>query len=318
MIFHNVGASSGGYRMDCAGAGRSDLNLGDQESAGGRVRRQGELLIHRRYLRGQFELARLSQTGRQSTNERYFDSLLARLGRQFADEILSPAARYWRVFSQEIYTEDFWRRTFKKIFEDDFDEAWERRFQIRNWVLGSFIALQVVSAVFAWTLVGFGWIAFGRIFVGSDWFSVISWLVYLAGLMIVLAQRPLWIHLGPWVVVVFVLWVIGLLGIFADQYFALARLVPGSFPIEEQASFTNLDAVYVSVTTFTSLGSGSIQPIGSAARRVVTLESITALITVAVALSLVVTGITMRDQPTRSPRARRAVSDKKSAGVRSR
>jgi hypothetical protein len=107
-----------------------------------------------------------------------------------------------------------------------------------------------------------------------------------------------------------------MLGIFADRYFALMRLVPGSFG--DQTIFTNLDAVYVSVATFTSLGSGSIQPISQTARGLVTLESITALITVAVGLSLVVTGITQRDQPTKSPNALKAVSAKRSHRVRSR
>jgi hypothetical protein len=241
--------------------------------------------------------------------------LAARLGRQIADEIISPAARYWHVFSQEIYTEEFWRRKFQEIFEGEFDKFWARRIAIRNWVLGFFTALQVMSALFAWMLIVFGWTPFGAQVAGMDLYSALWWLLGLGGLMVVLAIRPLWAHLGPWVVSAFLLWVVGMLGIFADRYFALMRLAPGSFG--EQAGFTNLDAVYVSVTTFTSLGSGSIQPISQTARSLVTLESITALITVAVGLTLVVTGITQRDHSTRSPSVGRVVSVRRTR-VRSR
>jgi hypothetical protein len=103
-----------------------------------------------------------------------------------------------------------------------------------------------------------------------------------------------WINNLRWLMVGAGLWLSSILGAFAETYLTLAREVPGSFT--DQSKFTGLDAAYVAITTFTSVGSGALQPIGQLARATVMVESALALITVGVGLALLVAGITARQR----------------------
>lgn len=123
---------------------------------------------------------------------------------------------------------------------------------------------------------------------------VIGWIVLVIAAILYGAHVHYWIDHMWWVLVGLLAWLSWVLGSFAQIYLDLARTVPGSFT--DQAKFSDLDAAYVSITTFTSLGSGSIQPTGEAARAVVTLESFVALITVAIAIGLMVAGIAGRKE----------------------
>ncbi len=76
-----------------------------------------------------------------------------------------------------------------------------------------------------------------------------------------------------------------LVGVFADTYLALA-MSKGPAPFS-QPTITNQDAVYISVTTLTSLGSGSLQPVIPLARLTVMMESLFSLLIVVVGITLV-------------------------------
>lgn len=121
----------------------------------------------------------------------------------------------------------------------------------------------------------------------------LPWVTFQVAFGIYLAGHPgYWIdHLG-WLIVGVGLWLSAVLGAFAETYLTLARDVSGSFP--DQSKFTSLDAAYVAITTFTSVGSGSLQPIGQWARATVMAESAVALISVGVGLALVVAAVTAR------------------------
>lgn len=118
-------------------------------------------------------------------------------------------------------------------------------------------------------------------------FAIANGVVFLIGVVAFIAVlMTSWPNL-PWrLLVAFPLVILNLIGGFAFTYFELSSYVPESFT--GQDSLSSIDAIYVAVTTFTSVGSGSIQPATQTARALITLESITSLIAVALGLGLVI------------------------------
>jgi hypothetical protein len=85
----------------------------------------------------------------------------------------------------------------------------------------------------------------------------------------------------------FVLLFAALVAIFAHEYLLLQRDSPHSFT----EHMTEFDAVYLAVTTFTTLGSGSLNAIGEQARAVVIFETLTALVVIGVGLASLVSAV---------------------------
>ena len=94
-----------------------------------------------------------------------------------------------------------------------------------------------------------------------------------------------WRHTNAWAAAVFGILIFSLLGLFGNVY----QLLEVEFPNSFRHGLTGLDAMYVSVTTFTTVGSGSLTPDGQYARAAVSVESVMALFVVAVGLAQLLT-----------------------------
>jgi hypothetical protein len=165
--------------------------------------------------------------------------------------------------------------------------AW-RLLRSRRFWAGLFLFSYVAGTTSSWASV-----VLGR--PGDAFFVVLTllWATFQVVFGIYLAGHPgYWIDNLGWLTVGVGLWLAAVLGAFAETYLTLARDVSGSFT--DQSKFTSLDAAYVAITTFTSVGSGALQPIGQWARATVMVESAVALISVGVGLALVVAAVTAR------------------------
>jgi len=95
--------------------------------------------------------------------------------------------------------------------------------------------------------------------------------------------------------------------LFADVYYILGQDRPGSF----DTGLSRTDALYFTVTMFTTVGFGDIVPVSAAARILVTIQMVANLMVLSVALRLIVTAVRHRRSSTSdgSPRLRERFRD---------
>ncbi|MFE5506414.1 potassium channel family protein [Amycolatopsis japonica] len=82
--------------------------------------------------------------------------------------------------------------------------------------------------------------------------------------------------------------------LFADVYYVLAQDRPGSFGTE----LTRTDALYFTVTMFTTVGFGDIAPVSATARILVMIQMVANLLVLSIALRVIVTAVRHRRSST--------------------